>query len=95
MRVEGAEVDVVRYTPHDWEERHPYVNRDTGLGDRRPPVIRSQQFVEEKRRVGVESRVVPPVRPFRVTGYRSIIRQGKSCRLLVQSRRIGDAMAVV
>jgi hypothetical protein len=30
MRAEGVEVDVVRFTPHDWENRQPYVNRETG-----------------------------------------------------------------
>jgi hypothetical protein len=30
MRSQGVEVDVVRYTPHDWEDRRPFVNRETG-----------------------------------------------------------------
>jgi hypothetical protein len=30
MRAEGVEVDVVRFTPHDWEQSTPYVNGSTG-----------------------------------------------------------------
>jgi hypothetical protein len=30
MRAEGVKVDVVPFTPHDWEDRRPYINRDTG-----------------------------------------------------------------
>jgi hypothetical protein len=30
MRAEGVQVDVVRFTPHDWEEWQPYLNRATG-----------------------------------------------------------------
>jgi hypothetical protein len=30
MRAKGVQVDVVRFTPHDWEDRQPYVNRETG-----------------------------------------------------------------
>jgi hypothetical protein len=26
----ALKVDVVRYTPHDWEDRQPYENRETG-----------------------------------------------------------------
>jgi hypothetical protein len=30
MRVEGVQADVVPFTPHDWEDRRPYVNREMG-----------------------------------------------------------------
>lgn len=30
MKAEGVEVDVVCFTPHDWEESKPYVNDSTG-----------------------------------------------------------------
>jgi hypothetical protein len=30
MRAEGVEVDIVRYTPHDWDRREPYVNHEMG-----------------------------------------------------------------
>jgi hypothetical protein len=30
MRSEGVRVDVVCFTPHDWEQRQPYVNREAG-----------------------------------------------------------------
>ena len=30
MRAEGVQVEVVPFTPHDWEDRQPYVNRETG-----------------------------------------------------------------
>jgi hypothetical protein len=30
MRSAGVEVDVVRYTPHNWEALQPFVNYETG-----------------------------------------------------------------
>ena len=33
MQAEGVEVDVVRYTPHHWEHRQTYVNREMGWTD--------------------------------------------------------------
>ena len=30
LRAEGVQVDVVRFTPHDWEHRRPYVNHAAG-----------------------------------------------------------------
>lgn len=30
MRSEGVQVDAVCFTPHDWEQRQPYVNRQAG-----------------------------------------------------------------
>jgi hypothetical protein len=33
MRAEGVEVDIIRYTPHDWDRREPFVNRQMGWTD--------------------------------------------------------------
>jgi hypothetical protein len=30
MKAEGVGIDVVSFTPHDWEESQPYVNAATG-----------------------------------------------------------------